>query len=119
MLSLEGEPAGLIDAWEGEDAVVIVDAVSSGSPAGTIHRVDATEHDLPGDVFRASTHAMGLSEAVALARALGRLPGSLVVYGVEGTAFEAGDELTPAASAAVERVAALVREEVARSTSGT
>jgi hydrogenase maturation protease len=119
VLALEGEPAGLIDAWEGVDAVFVVDAVSSGSPAGTIHRVDATRRDLQDDVFRASTHALGLAEAVALARALGRLPGSLVVYGVEGTAFEAGGEPTAAVAAAADRVAALVREEVENCTSGT
>jgi hydrogenase maturation protease len=119
VLELEGDPAGLLDAWDGADAVIVVDAVSSGSPPGTIHRVDAIEEELPGDVFRASTHALGLAEAVALARALGGLPRSLVVYGLEGGAFEAGESLSPPVHAAVEQVAALVREEVARSTSGT
>jgi hydrogenase maturation protease len=119
VLELEGEPAGLIDAWDGADVAIVVDTVSSGSPPGTIHRVDATGRDLPGDVFRASTHALGLAEAVALARALGRLPDSLVVYGLEGAAFAVGETLSPATQVAVERVAALVREEVAGFTSGS
>lgn len=119
VLELEGEPAGLIEAWDGAGAVVVVDAVSSGSPPGTIHRLDAIGEGLPADVFRASTHAMGLAEAVGLARALGRLPGSLVVYGLEGSSFEAGESLSPPVQAAVERVATLVRQEVARFTSGT
>jgi hydrogenase maturation protease len=108
----EGEPTALIDAWEGAAALWLVDAVSSGAEAGTVHRLDASERELPAELFRGSTHHVGLAEAVELARALGRLPRQTVVYGVEGGSFEVGDELTPAVAAAVERVADAVREEV-------
>ncbi|MGZ8715982.1 MAG: hydrogenase maturation protease [Gaiellaceae bacterium] len=108
----EGEPTALIDAWEGADALWLVDAVSSGAEAGTVHRLDASERELPAGLFRGSTHHVGLAEAVELARALGRLPRRTVVYGVEGGSFEVGDELTPAVAAAVGRVAEAVREEV-------
>jgi hydrogenase maturation protease len=119
VLTLDGEPSALLDAWESADKVIVVDAVSSGGRPGTIHRVDASERDLPRDLFPASTHALGLAEAVGLARALGRMPGSLVVYGIEGGSFETGESLSPPVQAAVERVAELVRGEVARCTSGT
>jgi hydrogenase maturation protease len=112
----EGEPTALIDAWEGANALWLVDAVSSGAEAGTVHRLDASERELPAELFRASTHHMGLAEAVELARALGRLPRQTVVYGVEGGSFEVGDALTPAVAAAVERVADAVREEVVECT---
>jgi hydrogenase maturation protease len=39
-----------------------------------------------------------------LARALGRLPAHLLVYGIEGGRFDAGDELSPPVVAAVEQV---------------
>jgi hydrogenase maturation protease len=109
----EGEPTALIDAWEGADSLWLVDAVSSGADAGTIHRLDASERELPAELFRASTHHVGLAEAVELARALERLPPTTVVYGIEGGSFELGAELTPAVAVAAERVAAAVREEVA------
>jgi hydrogenase maturation protease len=112
----EGEPTGLIDAWEGADRVWLVDAVSSGAPAGTIHRLDASEHELPVQLFRGSTHHVGLAEAVELARALGRLPARTVVYGIEGASFEVGGELTPAVAGAAERAAEAVREEVVECT---
>ena len=64
----------LMDAWEGAETVWLVDAVSSGAQAGAVHRVDASEEELPARLFRASTHHFGLAEAVELARALGRLP---------------------------------------------
>jgi hydrogenase maturation protease len=113
VLEREGEPAALIDAWDGADAVWVVDAVSSGTTPGTVHRFDATGSPLPAALFGASTHHLGLADAVELARALGRLPGRLVVVGIEGARFEAGGTLTPAVAAAVADAAALVRSEIA------
>ena len=116
MLEHEGEPTSLIDAWEGAQAVWLVDAVSSGAAPGTIHRLDASDRELPREVFRTSTHHVGLAEAVELARALGRLPSRTVVYGIEGASFDVGDELSSVVAAVVDRVAAAVREEVAECT---
>jgi hydrogenase maturation protease len=112
LLEREGEPTGLIDAWEGADAVWLVDAVSSGAAPGTLHRLDAGDRELPREVFRTSTHHVGLAEAVELARALGRLPSRTVVFGIEGESFDVGDELTSTVAAMIDRVAAAVREEV-------
>jgi hydrogenase maturation protease len=117
LLEREGEPTALMDAWEGAAAVWLVDAVSSGAPSGTVHRIDAGEQELPARLFRASTHAFGLAEAVELARALGRVPAHTLVFGIEGARFRAGDELSPEVAAAVPRVAEAVREEVAACTS--
>ena len=117
VLEREGEPTALMDSWEGAEAVWLVDAVCSGAPSGTVHRIDAGEQELPAGLFRASTHAFGLAEAVELARALGRLPTRTVVFGIEGERFEAGDELSPEVAAAVPGVAGAVREEVAACTS--
>jgi hydrogenase maturation protease len=116
VLERAGEPTGLIDAWEGADAVWLVDAVSSGAAAGTVHRLDASEQPLPAELFRASTHHVGLAEAVELARALDRLPRHIVLYGIEGASFEAGGDLTPEVDLAAETVARAVREEVERCT---
>jgi hydrogenase maturation protease len=112
----EGEPTALIDAWDGAQALWLVDAVSSGAPAGTIHRLDASERELPAELFRASTHHVGLAEAVEVARALGRLPSRTVIYGIEGESFEVGSELTRAVASAAGHVAEAVREEVVQCT---
>ena len=71
---------------------------------------------MPSSVFRGSTHAFGVGEVIELARALGRLPGRVIVYGVEGAEFAACDGLSPAVAAAVEPLAAELIEE-ARCTS--
>ncbi len=117
LLEREGEPTALIDAWEGATTVWLVDAVSSGAAPGTVHRLDASSEELPTDLFRRSTHHVGVAEAVELARVLGRLPGRTIVFGIEGGSFEIGDELTPAVAAAIESTADAVRAEVTSCTS--
>lgn len=103
-----GEGAGLIESWQGADTVILIDAVHSGAKPGTVHRIDAHARPIAKKFFRFSTHAFGVAEAVELARALGRLPPRLIVYGVEGKSFEAGVGLSPevevAAREVVERV---------------
>ena len=91
---------------------MLIDAVHSGAEPGTIHRVDAHAQPIAKKFFRFSTHAFGLAEAVELARALGRLPPRLIVYGVEGTTFEAGIGLSPEVAAAVQEVVERVLGEL-------
>jgi hydrogenase maturation protease len=47
---------------------------------------------------------MGLPEAVELARELDRLPPRLVVYGIEGESFEAGEGLSYPVQKTVEKL---------------
>jgi hydrogenase maturation protease len=112
VLEAEQEPTRLLDAWSGAHRAVVIDAVSSGAEPGTLHRFDASGGQLPEGLFRSSTHAFGVGEAVELARALGRLPERVVVYGIEGASFVAGEGLTPAVAAAVESVAESVLHEL-------
>ena len=107
-----GEGAGLMSCWSDADAVVLIDAVrlgrEPGTAAGEVHRFDAALQPLPAFMFRHSTHAFGLAEAVELARALGQLPRRLVVYAIGGANFTAGAQL----SAAVERRLPAIADEI-------
>jgi hypothetical protein len=49
---------------------------------------------------------------VELARALGRLPGRTIVYGIEGGTFDTGAPLSDAVQAAAAEVAASIRREL-------
>jgi hydrogenase maturation protease len=101
----EGDPVALIELWRDAGGVIVVDAVRSGAAPGRIHRLDATAAPLPVSLRTStSTHAVGLADAIELARALGRLPRRVVVYGIEGKRFAAGTGLTPAVAAAVDAV---------------
>ena len=108
VLECDDEPTRLLDAWAGLDLVVIVDAVSSGAAAGTVHRVDPGDGPLPRDLGLASTHAFSVPDALELGRALGRAPRRVLVIGVEGAAFGMGDPVTPEVEAALDGVAASV-----------
>ena len=113
---LGGEPIGLVEALDGAGEVVLVDAVSSGAPPGTVHVFEAGSEPLPSTLFGAtSTHALGLAEAVELARSLGRLPRRVLVYGIEGAAFSFGKALSREAADAAARVV----EEVSGCTRST
>ena len=106
VLEVEGEATALMDAWNGDDRVVVVDAAQSGAAAGTVRRFDARAAPLPVRFLRSSTHAFGVADAIELARALGRLPAALEVYAIEGATFVAGDRLTPSVERAAEELAA-------------
>jgi len=110
----EGEPIDLLDRWEGAGEVIVVDAVSSGAPPGTIHRLDPLAEPIQTALSQGSTHALGLAEAIELARALGRLPHRLTVYGIEGERFTAGDELSAPVRAAVAELAGELAGQLSR-----
>jgi len=101
VVECEQEPSRLLEAWQDAETVVVVDAVRSGAAPGTVHRFDASAEPVPARLFRASTHAFGVGEAIELGRALARLPGRVLVYGIEGAEFAAGKGLSPAVAAAV------------------
>ncbi len=104
----DGEPATLIDCWQGADKVLLVDAVSSGGEPGEIFRFDLGHQPLPEGCRIYSSHAFGVAEAIELARALGRLPAQIVFIGVEGECFHAGASLSASLAAAKPTVIAKV-----------
>jgi hydrogenase maturation protease len=105
----EGEPIDVVELWAGAGEVILVDAVASGAPAGTVHRLEPLTEPLPPAFAAPSTHAFGLAETLELARALDRLPPRLAVYGIEGERFDAGEALSPVVQASVHSVAQELR----------
>ena len=111
----QGEPAGLINAWSGRKAVLIVDTMRSGAEPGTICRFDASCEPLPAQLRgSSSTHALSLAEAIELARALEQLPPRAVVFAIEGQRFETGAALSDEVRAVIPKVAGMVLEAARR-----
>ena len=108
---LEGDASALVEAWSGVAHAVVIDAAESGAAPGTVRRFDACNGRLPVRSLRSSTHAFGVSDAVELARALGRLPRRLDVYAIEGASFTAGDRLSPNVERAVDELATTLGSE--------
>ena len=113
VLEQSGEGTTLMETWGEAAHVIVVDAVSSGSEPGSIHRFEPAGQGLPAFFSGHSTHAFGLAEAIELARQLDRLPAQLVVYGIEGKSFELGTELSSEVEAAVEIVIEQIIQELA------
>lgn len=113
------DPMSLLHLWEAAGAGVVVDAVRAGLPPGTVLTAELGALD-GSSVERAAwlgtglggTHAVGLAEVVELARALDRLPGRLVMVGVQAQRFTHGEPLSDAVAAAVPTAAAVVRAVV-------
>jgi hydrogenase maturation protease len=108
----EAETLALLEAWAGADAVLLIDAIRSGAPPGTIHRADASTEPIP-EWLRgsSSTHAVGVGEAIELARALGRLPERVLVFGVEARRLDAGTGLSEEVERTLGRLADAVLRE--------
>ena len=77
---LDRPGALLLAHWHDADYVIVVDAVRSGAPPGTCHRLGPGEWISRESV---SSHGFGLASALELARALDELPRHLVLYGME------------------------------------
>jgi hydrogenase maturation protease len=117
-VALDGEPARLVDAWDGAALAVIIDAVvddAGAEPApGTVRRTDVTPRDARAfaDALvgppTLSGHAAGVAEALALGACLDRLPRQLVIYTVVGADFGHGPGLSPAVEAAVDPLAGTI-----------
>lgn len=112
LLECDGDCSALLDAWHGADAVMLIDAVSSGAPPGTVYRFDALAQALPREVSFQSTHAFGVAEALALGRTLGQLPASLIIYAVEGKAFTTGMGLSLEVELAIYEIVQQVKRDL-------
>ena len=101
----EGDGTGLLDLWEGRRSAIAIDAIAGDAAPGTMHLF--TDFDDPAfgrAAFVHSTHRLGLPEAIALGRSLGRMPERLVIVGITGASFGFGRALSPSVEAAANRL---------------
>jgi hydrogenase maturation protease len=98
----------LLDSVEGYDNLVIIDAIVTGAPPGTIH-------ELTGDELASSTHLGAGHEAdlpttLALGRKLSKhMPADVRVIAVEaGNLDDFSEHLSPEVKAAIPKVLARV-----------
>ena len=112
LLEGPGDFTALLDLWSGVDRVIVVDAVSSGAEPGTIHRIVVGAGGIPGAWRITSTHGGSLVEAVGLGVALGQMPGTLVLYGIEVEDLRPVEGLSPRVGAAVPRAVRQIADEL-------
>jgi len=99
----------LLHEFDGEDLLIVVDAVQFGAVAGTIHELKWS--DLPASDSHVSCHGIGIREAVEVSRRLfpEKAPKEVFLVGIEGQCFDQlGEGLTPEVSANVGKASAAV-----------
>jgi hydrogenase maturation protease len=112
IIEQSGEGTALLATWKAAAHVLIVDAVSSHEPPGTIYRLDAIHEEIPKPMFASSSHQFGVAEAVALAKELHELPESLTLYGIEAESFEPGVGLSASVVRSVPDLIHLILRDV-------
>ena len=114
MLGALASPLDLLGAWDGADLAIVVDAVDGVDAPGGVCVIDvdmASGPDVPGRTrSTASSHGLGLIDALRIAAAMGTAPERVLLVGVSGEDFGGSAGLSPAASGAVERAARRVVE---------
>ena len=113
VIEATGEGAALLEAFARSGSVILVDAVRSGAAPGILHRLDALAAPLPASYSFVSSHLFGPAQAIETARALGSLPGRLIVFGLEGESFDYGERLSPSVERAVATAVARILAELA------
>jgi hydrogenase maturation protease len=106
------EPAALLEVWSGAARAVVVDgATGANSTPGRIRRWTGPDLETTAVV---SSHALGLAQTFALARALARVPDELVLFTIDIVDTNHGTGLTPAVEAAVPELVGVIVDEIIR-----
>jgi hydrogenase maturation protease len=87
-VTLGGTASELLEAWREARHVIVVDALSSGGPPGSLHRAAYGDPGFHPEWTRSCARGPGLAQAVRLGAALHCLPDSLILIGLVGADFE-------------------------------
>jgi hydrogenase maturation protease len=99
----------LLPYLEQANALLIIDAIQTGQPPGTIVRLEGEAIPTVLTV-KMSVHQVGLQELLAASRFQGTLPSRIVLWGMEPASMEWGLDLSSPVAAQVD---ALVEKAVA------
>jgi hydrogenase maturation protease len=105
-----GNAFELIASWEGQEHVILIDAVVTSAPCGTVHVWEGNPPRLPR-TLQISSHGFGLAEALRLGQVLNSLPDRITVYGIEGGEFGTGETVSSEVLTAIERVTQQIAQE--------
>jgi hydrogenase maturation protease len=110
---LDGGTLGLdlLPHLEGIDKLLIVDAIETGKPPGTVARLEGEE--IPAVMeTKLSPHQMGLKDLLAVAMLQGFRPPEMVLIGIQPGVIDLGMDLTPNVSARFDELVQMVIREL-------
>ncbi|RME43223.1 MAG: HyaD/HybD family hydrogenase maturation endopeptidase [Chloroflexi bacterium] len=101
----------LLHYLEGIDRLLVLDAVQTGRPPGSLVRLEGEE--VPAALaVKMSMHQVGLQELLAVSRFRGTLPPGLVLWGMEPASLEPGLSLSDVVEARMDGLIEAVVEEL-------
>lgn len=102
---------GLLDVLAGRDHLIIVDAVNTGRPPGSLVRL--ADDEIPA-AFRtkSSPHQLGLQDVLALLRLLGTAPRRVTVIGIQPASLDLSLELSPVVAGKLDELVQMVVAEL-------
>jgi hydrogenase maturation protease len=111
---VEGGTAGLLllPLVADADAVIIVDAITAGAPAGTLLRL-AGEDVMGAFDLLMTPHDVGVADLLRAARLTGAWPDRLVVLGAQPACVGVGTELSEPLGAVLDQLVEQTADELA------
>jgi hydrogenase maturation protease len=101
----------LLPLLERLDRLLIVDAMETGGPPGTIARLTGDQIPLAFET-RLSAHQMGLKDLLAVSRLMGNPLPEMALLGVQPECIELGMELSPPVAAVLDTLVEMVLREL-------
>jgi hydrogenase maturation protease len=104
-------PSQLWSVLDDREKLILIDAARTGRPPGTAFRLVWPDPAVETS-FGPSSHGVGLGAALALADRLGKLPGRVVLFGIEGQDWGPAEDVSPAVARALPGVCEQVEQEI-------
>ena len=84
----------VLELFNENDKIIVVDAVRAGHPPGTLYRFNARDVR-SGPAISMSLHQMSLLESLHMADLIGKAPKEVIIIGVEPEDMSYSTELSP------------------------
>jgi len=108
VVELTGDQSDLIELMQETNSMIIIDAIKSTAPSGTIFHIDAGKESFPDNFFNISSHGIDLAQSIELVRTMKKLPKVVLIYGIAGKDFS----FTTSSSQQVKDAAEIVRNRI-------
>ena len=110
---LDGGTSGieLLYYIEGRDVLILVDVVRNGGNSGTLYRFEGEE--VPA-LFqkKISPHQLGISDLLATAKLIDKMPEKVVLFGIEPKCIDTGLELTAEVTSSIPEIVEQIADEI-------
>ncbi|MEF8776829.1 MAG: hydrogenase maturation protease [Haloarculaceae archaeon] len=101
-----------LEAMSGAERAVVVDAVETGDPPGTIHEYRCVDGTFETEIPEMTMHDVSFTEAMAAGRDVYDLPDEIRILGVEPADVSIGEELSEAVEQAATELEGLLTERI-------